>query len=239
MSHKNLAFSWKIPMIWTLGKHFLEPETQININVQKENCLKVSPLCNYVNTYYWRPLTSQFLAAPALEKVCFIQESKTDRDLRYWWIINWFWLGLLAHYESLKCWMPPTPCFPDELPCCMLGGKPSLKADLEFRIQGCRPCVSFHHSFHSSFCLSEYCPLIFLVQWFWSWALEQASVSLPELKFRFFHWMWVWSWAVNPWRTGCLSIKWVRLISAFPVKNKLDVYVKSLNFVQWWGPIDF
>lgn len=74
-------------MIWTLGKHFLEPETQININVQKEtrlNGLSMSPLPNYVNIYYWRPLSSQLLAAPALEKVCFIQENKTGRDLRYW-----------------------------------------------------------------------------------------------------------------------------------------------------------
>lgn len=84
MSHKNPAFWGKMPMIWILGKHFLELETQININVQKENHLNVSPLANYVNIYYWRPLSSQLLAAPALEKVCFIQENKTDRDLRYW-----------------------------------------------------------------------------------------------------------------------------------------------------------
>ena len=141
-----------------------------------------------------------------------------------------------------KWWLcSPSLCFPDKLSCGTLGGKPSLKADLEFRVRGYRHCVrlSIIHFTHPSICPNTVDTLIFLVQWLSSWALEQASLCQAELRFRLFHWRWVWSWVVNPWRTGSLSITWVRWISALPVKNKLDVCARSLNFVQWLGPIDF
>lgn len=42
-------------MLSTLGKHFPELETQININVKKKTCLNVFLLPNYVNMYYLLP----------------------------------------------------------------------------------------------------------------------------------------------------------------------------------------
>lgn len=119
LSHKNLALGWKRPMIWTLGKHFLGPDSAKHKQSKGNPRECASLLPNYVNMYHWLPFPSQLLADLALRrKVCFIQENKTGGDLRCWWIINWFWLGLLAHYESLKWWNKPSPHppFPDELP---------------------------------------------------------------------------------------------------------------------------
>jgi hypothetical protein len=55
-------------MIWILGKHFLEPDSDKHKHSKGNPHECASLLPNYVNIYYWLPLSSQLLAALALKK---------------------------------------------------------------------------------------------------------------------------------------------------------------------------